>query len=501
MKFRKIFTLIFAFMTGIAGYATDYNVPVTVIVNDEYSEQSAIVSVVEKDGKYNLMLKNFVLQNEGGSIGVGNVELTSIVPYQDGNATLLLTKQTATITDGDDPEVSFWMGPKLSPVTVDLRAKIEYDHLRCYIDIDMMETLGQMIHVAVGEGFQLPNQSFEQWHSSSKNYEEPNAWHSFESATGNLAALAGHHLEKSTDAHSGKTSARIYATSIYGIVANGTMTTGRMNAGSMSAANISNHAYLDMSMEDKDGNGDPFYTPLYSRPDSIAVWVKFKQGTSNSSHPYATMSAVITDGTRYQDPENKKYTNVMAKAKNSTIAVTDDKWVRVTAPFNYTDYNVEPKAVLVTLSTNADAGQGSANDEMLIDDIEFIYNAEVTRLKVKNQEIIDFNANKTEYDVELNEAVTANDIEVAVNGRGAHIVKTVTTENDQYICTVQVISADMSTSASYKISVVSSEPTGIKNVNEEPGTKNREYYNLNGQRVGELRRGIYVVNGKKTVIK
>ena len=152
--------------------------------------------------------------------------------------------------------------------------------------------------------------------------------------------MAGHHIAKSTDAHSGEFSARIFATSIFGIIANGTMTTGRMNAGAMSATDKANHAFTDMYSTDTDGNGDPFYLQLNSRPDSIVAWVKFKQGKANKDYPYATISAIITDSTRYQDPEDKEYTNVVARAKNNTIATTNDEWIRVSIPFVYEDNNV-----------------------------------------------------------------------------------------------------------------------------------------------------------------
>jgi hypothetical protein len=137
-----------------------------------------------------------------------------------------------------------------------------------------------------------------------------------------LAALAGHHIEKSDNGRNGSSCARLLATSIFGIVANGTMTTGRMNAGSMVASDPANHAYIDMSQTDLDGNGDPFYVALNSRPDSLVLWVQFHQGTANSDHPYATVSAAITDGTRYQDPEDQAYDNVVARAADNKIAVT-----------------------------------------------------------------------------------------------------------------------------------------------------------------------------------
>lgn len=497
---RRFFTFLFFVVTVLAARATDYNVPITVIVNGESSEQTGVITIVENNGMYDLTMKNFILQNGDTQIGVGNVELKNIKPYQDGDATLLLANKTVTITRGDDPNVGFWMADILPPVPVELRGKIEGDHLRCFIDIDMMESLQQVIQVAIGSGYQLPNQSFEAWHTSSENYVEPNGWHSFESATGGFAGLAGHHLKKSSDAHSGDTSARIYATSLYGIIANGTMTTGRLNAGSMSATSTDNNAYLDTSKKDVDGNGDPFYIPQYSRPDSVAVWVKFKQGKATADHPYATISAVITNGTYYQDPENKTYTNVVAKAKNNKIATTGGKWVRVSAPFVYTKNTVEPQAILITISTNADAGQGSENDEVLVDDIALVYNAKVTSLKIKGQDVAGFSPDKNEYEMELNGVITADDIELTVDGKATNKVKTVEVEYDNdnqptgyYLCTATAIGADMSAMSTYVVKV-KSNATAISNL--PAATENRPiaFFTLDGRQVKTLNPGnIYII--------
>ena len=491
MLMKKLFTLLFVAVAVIAARAKDYNVPLTIIVNGTAADQTGVISVVENDGLVDLTVKNFMLQSSDGPMGVGDVVVKGIKPIQDGNATLLLTNQTITITAGDDPSVPFWMGPSIGEIPVELRGKIEGDRLRCYLDIDLGATLQQVIQVAIGDGYQIANPSFENWHTSTGTYVEPNAWHSFESASGSLAALAGHHIEKSADAHSGEASARIYATSIFGIIANGTMTTGRMNAGAISATDKTNHAYLDMSMTDVDGNGDPFYTAMCSKPDSIAAWVKFKQGTPNAAHPYATISAAITDGTRYQDPEDKEYTNVVGKAKNNTIATTDGQWVRVVAPFVYNDNAVEPKAVLVTISTNADAGQGSNNDEVLVDDIAFIYNAKVTGLKIKGQDVPQFDAKTTSYEMELNETITAADIEAAVDGKTAHVVKEVTTEDGGYLCRVTAINADMSVMSSYTVKV-KSNAAGIHTLKTD-ASQPAAYFTLDGRQVTTLVPGtIYI---------
>lgn len=497
---KKLFTLLFIGITAIAAYATDYNVPITVTVNDVTSEQSAVLTVAENGGLYDITLKNFILQSEDGPMGVGNVELKGIQPYQDGNATLLFSSDEVTITDGDNPDVSVWMASMLPPVKVQLRGKIEGDRLRCYLDIDLTESLSQVIQVAIGGGYQLPNQGFEGWHTSADDFVEPNGWHSFESASGAMAPLAGHHIAKSDDAHSGKASARIFATSIFGIIANGTMTTGRMNAGAMTATDPANNAYLDMTSNAIDGNGDPFYVPMYSRPDSIAMWVKFSQGTPSSVHPYATFSAVITDGSYYQDPEDKDYTNVVAKAKNNEIATTDGKWVRISAPFVYTENSVDPKAVLVTVSTNADPGQGSDKDEVLVDDIEFIYNAKVTSLKIKGQDVPGFSPDKETYEMELDEAVTAEDIEVTIDGKAAHAAKSVELIDDHYICSIKAIGADMADITSYIVYVKSSATAirSFKSANNQSAT----YFTLDGRQAKTLMPGrIYICRQADGTVK
>ena len=486
---KKIFTLLLVAMTAVVARATDYIVPVTVVVNDVTSEQLGEFSIVENDGLYDVNLKNFILDSENGPMGVGNVELKGIQPYQDGKATLFFTEKEVTITDGDDPNVVVWMASMLPPVNVLLRGKIEGDLLYMNLYIDLTETMDQIIQVTVGEGYQMPNPSFELWHPSDETHVEPDGWHSFETATGALAAFGGHHLTKSKNAHTGESCARIYSSSILGIVANGTMTTGRLNADAMIATDPANNAYLDVYMPDLDGAGKPFYIPLYSRPDSIAVWVRFRQGSVNPEHPYANISAVITDGTYYQDPEDKEYTNVVAKAKNDKIATTDGEWVRVTAPFVYTENAVEPKAILVTISTNADAGQGSDGDEVLVDDIELIYNAKVTGLKINGQDVPGFSPDVFDYEMELEQGVTTEDIEVVVEGQSTHVIKDVSFI-DSNVCTVMALGGDMKHMSTYVIREKGSG-TGIRSIKTPAGQS--AYYTLDGRQAKTLAPGrIYI---------
>ena len=152
----------------------------------------------------------------------------------------------------------------------------------------------------------------------------------------------------------------------------------------------------------------------------------------------------------------------MAKAKNDKIATTDGEWVRVTAPFVYMENAVEPKAILVTISTNADAGQGSDGDEVLVDDIELIYNAKVTGLKINGQDVPGFSPDVFEYEMELEQGVTTEDIEVVVEGQSTHVIKDVSFI-DSNVCTVMALGGDMKHMSTYVIREKGSG-TGIRSI-------------------------------------
>ena len=234
------------------------------------------------------------------------------------------------------------------------------------------------------EGTQILNSDFETWADKDGNAKaEPRYWHSFESASGDYASFAAGKIKKSETKKGGKYSCQLKSSSLFGIIANGTMTTGQLNAGSMSATDPANHASLDISSTGKDKYGDPLYALLNSCPDSLVLWVQFSQGTANADHPFATVSAAITNGTYYQEPaaEGTNYSEVLVGyAENRMIATTGGKWERLSIPFSYDKDKYKsnsPKAIMLTLSTNAEAGKGSGGDILLIDDLELIYTQQV----------------------------------------------------------------------------------------------------------------------------
>lgn len=242
----------------------------------------------------------------------------------------------------------------------------------------------QSVDFSKYEGSQIANSDFETWGTEYKNV--PVGWHSFESVElGTPSFLfAAAQSDKHTscyddDLHEGtlgKYCLKLVPRNVANIaLANGTITTGRMHAGSTTASSTSNHAQMDMSVTET-SNGTPYYAELSENPDYIAAWLKFI--SNDSENPYATISAIITDGTYYQDPENKEYTNVYAKAKNAGIVSNGGKWQRIVVPFTIQNGGITPKGILVTISTNATPGKGNENDVLYVDDLELIYTQQVT---------------------------------------------------------------------------------------------------------------------------
>ena len=231
------------------------------------------------------------------------------------------------------------------------------------------------------EGTQILNSDFEVWGTEFENV--PVGWHSFESVTGTsifvgFAKSTAHTSMEKSDLHSGTTGhscIKVVPRNLTIALANGTITTGRMYAGDYTPSSSKNHAQMDMSVTET-SNGTPYYAELSEKPDYIAAWLKFI--SNDSENPYATISAIITDGTYYQDPENKEYTNVYAKAKNAGIVSNGGKWQRIVVPFTIQNGGITPKGILVTISTNATPGKGNENDVLYVDDLELIYTQQVT---------------------------------------------------------------------------------------------------------------------------
>jgi hypothetical protein len=214
---------------------------------------------------------------------------------------------------------------------------------------------------------QIGNSGFENWDNLGANQEEPTNWSSFKTATGSFAAFGSKQVERSSTVRSGATgtySARIWSKSTLGIMANGVLTTGRMNMGSSNLSSPDNYNYTVL-------NDAAFSEALTFAPDSIVFWARYTAGASEK----AGMHAVIHDQFSVQDPINAASEPYVVAAADFQFSPTNNNWVRFSVPFTYTvNTGLAPKFILLTFTTNHIPGGGSANDEVLIDDVELIYN-------------------------------------------------------------------------------------------------------------------------------
>ena len=473
---KKLLSTMLAAVTALTALATNYTGTLTVTINGEPTTQDGVEIIINANdnGNYDLKLNNFILTGEN-AMPVGNINLEDIQGVTSGNLTALYVDKNVTIENGTDASVPIWYGPMLGPVPLKMLARFTDDFLAVNIDIDMQKVLEQTINVKfdnTNKHFQLPNGDFEEW-SSNDEITEPRYWHGFKSATGDLANSATSTLLKSTDVRSGATgsSAVVASKSIFGVVANGTITNGQLMAQSMTAANTWNHSQMEQTSTATDNYGDKFYMPIYAKPDAIKTWIKFTQGSPNAQYPYSTLSAAIFNGEYYQDPEPKvgdssaffngtKYTQadrdavlarMVAKAQNTSISTTD--WSELVVPFDYASYasnNAEAKAILVTVSTNATPGKGSANDQVFIDDMELLYYANVTDIKYQGTTISGFDTNVTSYDMgECEVMPSVNDLAATVEGVSATTAYQVIETEDGYQAIVYAISGDLQTAHAY----------------------------------------------------
>lgn len=504
---KKLFTLVAFALSALNMMAEEYTCPLLVDVEGAQTKATQTVDVTKQsNGKYTLSLKNFKM----GSQPVGNIEVNDVDAVTCGTTKCLSTQQTIQISAGDDANVK-WIGPGLGDVPIFLKGELVGSTFNAILSISMNDPEAPLnVRVELGDvtGIgQIPNSDFEDFHqekSLTKKEDQANHWHSFLNCSGLLASGAkAKHCWKSNDVRPGSTgsySVEIKSRTAYGASANGTITTGRIQANSASPESTENCSYLDLSNTGTDANKDPYYTILNSKPDAIEVWVKYKKGArekSNEDNVYATISAAITDGSYYQDPTDKVYTNVVATAKKDNIESTGT-WEKVEVPFNYTSNKIDPKAILVTISTCSVPGGGSLSDkdgeqdDMFIDDLSLVYNANLTSLKFKGDELT---GEDGVYETDYNGVVTASDIEVTTDSKTAYVSKTILPSEDAVVAIINVVSNDLKTNNRYVLVINGATTTGIKKTTSVITPNGvQAIYNLAGQQVGSMTPGqVYIV--------
>lgn len=149
------FCLSLCALCGMAQTQTNYSekLVVTIDGNSTDSIPAAITVVDNGDGTCDFSLKNFILADDQSAVAIGNVDLKGVKMEKVDGVSNISTNQNIVIQPGDDPNYGedAWLGPILGEVPIVLTGKLTATALYVNIDIDMSETLGQIINVVVGQ--------------------------------------------------------------------------------------------------------------------------------------------------------------------------------------------------------------------------------------------------------------------------------------------------------------------------------------------------------------
>ena len=424
---KAILFFCMAWMACASVHAESYSGQIAVTRYGQTSYENVTVTVTPTGDN----LSNFVLS----------------VPFMGFNLTLNMNDVPTATTDGITTysavrDVSTFLGT----MRTTLFARVTDGMMAADVAIPAYSTT--MWFNTVGDHFQLPNSDMEAW---TNDYDEPDRWHGFKTADGSFANISAGiaSLASSDDVREGATghSAVMTAGSFMGIVANGTMTNGRLMAGSMSATSTDNHAEMD-----KEKGTDEFYMPLYAKPDKFNIWLKYTQGTANANNK-ANVSVKTFDGTYYQEPEDKVYTNLSGSIVGGQIPAGD--WAFYSFPFDYDSYaanNAATEAIFVTFSTNGNPGQGSKNDALYVDDMELVYLGNMTDLRYKGTTIAGWNPAVTTYSMEIAGEPNPDDFTATIEGASAVVTKSMELNADgSYRIVISVVAADLQSATAYVI--------------------------------------------------
>lgn len=239
--------------------------------------------------------------------------------------------------------------------------------------------------ISANAQYQLPNGDFEGTTRSSGDNVIPEPWGWFDNATGGLEGTAAKHsyvniqaYENDHNNHYVKVTQGEYDAWIMKVPVNGNLTTGKIMASSMSASDAEgNYNFSDPSK----GIGQSFQ----GKPDAVS----FKYSVQKANNRQAQLKIVIHGDGRYQDPEGKNDYSKILWGKVVFPTSSTEGFLSKTVSFEFGSQmsTIEPKGVLVSLSTDVEAGKGSKDDYIALDDLKFIYYNELGTLTYNGQQI------------------------------------------------------------------------------------------------------------------
>ena len=347
--------------------------------------------------------------------------------------------------------------------------------------------------------YQIANADFENW-TDDENAKIAEGWNSFDTAAGLFASFAPMSpMPQKIEGYKGN-GVRIVSKDLLGTYANGNLTTGHINMGSTNPTDASNYNFTDRT----DVNGN---MPFAGRPDAFEVYARFTPGTAKAATDEAEeqpalqgrVQLILHKDAAYHDPEIAEMADKKVGSANVLIPATEE-WTKFTSEFSYaTDEAPEVQYLLASATTNPVPG-ASKDDQLDLDELRLIYYSTLKDLQIDGKTIEGFSPEKTEYTIESDNADLLNTITFEKKGVGASVEKNVDLTNN--VCTITVYGNDYDVNPANKTvyTVKLTSTTSIGSVSSD-NTANHKTYTLGGVRINKPAAGLYIVDGKKKVVK
>lgn len=344
--------------------------------------------------------------------------------------------------------------------------------------------------------YQIPNSDFENWSEDGSSLAE--TWNSFESASGLFATFASMSpLPTKIDGYEGN-GVRIVSKDLWVAYANGNLTTGHINMGSTNPADASNFNFTDRT----DVNGN---LPFAGTPDAFEVYARFHAGEAKKEGTtlQGRVQLILHGDVAYHDPELED----MAGEKVASAAVLvqpSEVWTKYTGEFVYTGNKFDTQYMLASATTNPVPG-ASKDDQLDLDNLKLIYYHTLKSITVDGEPIEGFDPEKTEYTINGSVEEIAGGLDYEQAGKGGHVDEDFDVEGDGvYVQTYTVYGDDYSVNPDsktiYTIRIVD-KTVGIGSISADDA-KNHKVYTISGVRVnGKPAAGLYIVDGKKMMVK
>lgn len=347
--------------------------------------------------------------------------------------------------------------------------------------------------------YQIANADFENW-TDDENAKIAEGWNSFDTAAGLFASFASMSpMPQKIEGYKGN-GVRIVSKDLWVAYANGNITTGHINMGSANPADATNYNFTDRT----DVNGN---MPFAGRPDAFEVYARFTPGTAKAATDEAEeqpalqgrVQLILHKDAAYHDPEMAEMADEKVGSANVLIPATEE-WTKFTGEFSYTtDATPEVQYLLASATTNPVPG-ASKDDLLDLDELHLIYYSTLKDLQIDGKTVEGFSPEKTEYAIESDNADLLNTITFEKKGVGASVEKDVDLTNN--VCTITVYGNDYDVNPANKTvyTVKLTSTTSIGSVSAD-NAANHKTYTLGGVRINKSAAGLYIVDGKKKVVK